>query len=130
MILISCQSLSTLSIYPEYIPLEDEHILSAEEQPLPPIVSPTAESLGYVVESDPEEDLEECTAPAGLPSPPLPPSLHPPPPVDHKDDIPESEQPRHKRFANTIEAEMRHQGIGEVGYGIRDTWIDPVEAVP
>nr|GEZ44306.1 hypothetical protein [Tanacetum cinerariifolium] len=164
-------------------PLEDEHILSAEEQPLPPIVSPTAESLGYVVESDPEEDLEEyeddktedgpvdhpmdggddgddddgdssgydaddededeedeeeeeedehlthadsavvltllplelgllsdrrllypfhqrqrCTAPAGLPSPPLPPSLHPPPPVDHKDDIPESEQPRHKRL--------------------------------
>nr|GEU52218.1 hypothetical protein [Tanacetum cinerariifolium] len=46
-------------IYPEYIPLEDEHILSAEEQPLPPVGSPTAESLGYVVESDPEEDPEE-----------------------------------------------------------------------
>nr|GEW06486.1 putative reverse transcriptase domain-containing protein [Tanacetum cinerariifolium] len=43
-------------IYPEYIPLEDEHMLSAEEQPLPPIVSPTAESPGYVAESDPEED--------------------------------------------------------------------------
>nr|GFD02727.1 hypothetical protein [Tanacetum cinerariifolium] len=26
-------------------------------------------------------------------------------------------------------AEMRHRGIGEVGYGIRDTWIDPAEAV-
>nr|GFB65879.1 hypothetical protein [Tanacetum cinerariifolium] len=25
---------------------------------------------------------------------------------------------------------MRHQGIGEVGYGIRDTWIDPAEAIP
>ncbi|GJZ38219.1 hypothetical protein Tco_0584410 [Tanacetum coccineum] len=46
-------------IYPEYIPLEDEHEFPAEEQPLPPVVSPTAESLGYVVESDPEEDLEE-----------------------------------------------------------------------
>nr|GEY43324.1 hypothetical protein [Tanacetum cinerariifolium] len=46
-------------IYPEYIPLEDEHILLAEEQPLPPVVSPTAESPGYVVESDPEEDPEE-----------------------------------------------------------------------
>nr|GFD10080.1 hypothetical protein [Tanacetum cinerariifolium] len=46
-------------IYPEYIPLEDEHILLAEEQPLPPVVSPTAESPGYVAESDPEEDLEE-----------------------------------------------------------------------
>nr|GEU96708.1 hypothetical protein [Tanacetum cinerariifolium] len=46
-------------IYPEYIPLEDEHMLPAEEQPLPPVVSPTTESPGYVVESDPEEDLEE-----------------------------------------------------------------------
>nr|GEZ90883.1 hypothetical protein [Tanacetum cinerariifolium] len=46
-------------MYPEYIPLEDEYVLSAEEQPLPPVVSPTAESPGYVVESDPEEDLEE-----------------------------------------------------------------------
>ncbi|GJU35993.1 hypothetical protein Tco_1184347 [Tanacetum coccineum] len=46
-------------IYPEYIPLEDEHEFPAEEQPLPPVVSPTAESPGYVVESDPEEDPEE-----------------------------------------------------------------------
>nr|GEZ90757.1 reverse transcriptase domain-containing protein [Tanacetum cinerariifolium] len=46
-------------IYPEYILLEDEHILLAEEQPLPPVVSPTAESPGYVAESDPEEDPEE-----------------------------------------------------------------------
>nr|GFB91336.1 hypothetical protein [Tanacetum cinerariifolium] len=48
-------------IYPEYIPLEDEHILSAEEQPLPPIVSPTAESPGYVAESDPEEYEDDET---------------------------------------------------------------------
>nr|GFB11911.1 hypothetical protein [Tanacetum cinerariifolium]GFB26180.1 hypothetical protein [Tanacetum cinerariifolium] len=40
-------------------PHKDEHVLSAEEQPLPPIVSPTAESPGYVVESDPKEDPEE-----------------------------------------------------------------------
>nr|GEZ04745.1 hypothetical protein [Tanacetum cinerariifolium] len=46
-------------IYPEYIPLEDEHILPAEEQPLPPVVSPTAESPGYVAELDPEGDPEE-----------------------------------------------------------------------
>nr|GFC59979.1 hypothetical protein [Tanacetum cinerariifolium] len=32
---------------------------SAEEQPLPPVVSPTAESPGYVVESDLKEDPEE-----------------------------------------------------------------------
>nr|GEZ12739.1 reverse transcriptase domain-containing protein [Tanacetum cinerariifolium] len=209
-------------IYPEYIPLEDEHILPTEEQPLPPIVSATAESLGYVAESDPEEDLEEyeedkaedgpvdypmdrgddenddddgnssgydaddededeeeeekhlapansavvipideltfislppeaeverllamptpspspltslsppsagerlarCTTPVALPSSLLPPFSYPPPPVDRRDDY---------GFADTVEAEMRHQGIREVGYGIRDTWIDLTEAVP
>ncbi|GKD27491.1 hypothetical protein Tco_1233705, partial [Tanacetum coccineum] len=46
-------------IYLEYIPLEDEHEFSVEEQPLPPVDSPTAESPGYVVESDLEEDPEE-----------------------------------------------------------------------
>nr|GFC38266.1 hypothetical protein [Tanacetum cinerariifolium] len=46
-------------MYPEYIPLKDEHVLPAEEQPLPPIDSPTAESSRYVAESDPEEDPEE-----------------------------------------------------------------------
>ncbi|GJX09726.1 hypothetical protein Tco_0199585 [Tanacetum coccineum] len=46
-------------IYPEYIPLEYDHKIPAEEQPLPPTDSPTAESPGYITESDPEEDLEE-----------------------------------------------------------------------
>nr|GFA92684.1 hypothetical protein [Tanacetum cinerariifolium] len=93
-----------------------------------------------------EERLARCTTPAALPSPPLPPS---------RDDILESEQPPRKRlclstlgsryevgessirvrgvdygFVDIVEAEMRHRGIREVGYGIRDTWIDPAEAVP
>ncbi|GKB94375.1 hypothetical protein Tco_0980512, partial [Tanacetum coccineum] len=46
-------------IYPEYIPLDDEHVFPAEEQPLPPVALPTAESPRYVSETDPEEDLEE-----------------------------------------------------------------------
>ncbi|GJS79009.1 hypothetical protein Tco_0728890 [Tanacetum coccineum] len=321
-------------MYPEYIPLEDEHVFSDEEQPLPPVVSPTAESPEYVTESDPEEDPEEyeddkiedspvdypidggedrddddgdsfgdeaddededaedeeevdehlapadsvvvvptvelvsppegtepvtpppstditttgaritvrlqasislppeaeverllamptpppsppislsppsagerlarCTAPsahsspppvpspllpssgcptqiqtlriastqalvdavtAALPSPPLPPlppSLYVPPPVDRRDDILESELPPRKRsclstlgpryevgesstarptggrgidygFVSTVDAEARRRGIREVGYGIRDTWVDPAEAVP
>ncbi|GJV94764.1 hypothetical protein Tco_1546341 [Tanacetum coccineum] len=318
-------------IYPEYIPLEDEHEFLAEEQPLPPVDSPTAESPGYVTESDPEEDPEEyeddetedgpvdypmdggddrddddgdssgddaeededdededddeeeeeeeylaladstiivpvdepvfppegtkpvipppstditiearitvqpqtsispppeaeverllamttssplppislsppsagerlarCMAPpahsspllpssgcptqiqtlrmtstqalidavtTALPSPPLPPlppSLYIPPPVDHRDEIPESEQPPRKRlclstlgsryevgesstarptrgrgidygFVSTVDAEERRQGIRDVGYDIRDTWVDPAEAVP
>ncbi|GJR50237.1 hypothetical protein Tco_1400758 [Tanacetum coccineum] len=94
-----------------------------------------------------------------LPSPPLPPSLYIPPPVDRRDDIPESEQPPRKRlclstlgsrydigesstarptrcrgidygFVNTVDAEERRQGIRDVGYGIRDTWVDLAEAVP
>ncbi|GJY98653.1 hypothetical protein Tco_0516083 [Tanacetum coccineum] len=313
-------------VYPEYIPLEDEHVFPAEEQPLPPVDSPTAESPGYITESDPEEDPEEyeddetedgpvdypmdggddgddddgdssgddtdddeeeeehlapadstivvptdepvsppegtepaipppstditigaritvrpqasislppeaeverllamttpspsppislsppsagerlarCTAPpahsspppvpspllpssgcptqiqtlriastqalidavtAALPSPPLPPlpsSLYISPPVDRRDDVPETELPPRKRlclstlgsryeigesstarpirgrgvdygFVSTVDAEARRQGISEVGYGIRDTWVDPAEAVP
>nr|GEU93909.1 hypothetical protein [Tanacetum cinerariifolium] len=214
-------------IFPEYIPLEDEHILLAEEQPLPldetedgPVSYPIdgrndedndgIDSSGYDADNEDEEEEEylaladsatvipidelasppegtksiippppltplplelgllsdhrlpypfhqrqKCMAPAALPSPPLPPSSYPPPPVDRRDGIPESEQPPRKRlclatlgsryevgesstrgrgvdygFANTVEAEMRHRGIREVGYGIRDTWIDPTEEVP
>nr|GEW20850.1 hypothetical protein [Tanacetum cinerariifolium] len=323
-------------MYPEYIPLEDEHVLLAEEQPLPPVDSPTAESPGYVAESDPEEDPEEyeddetkdgpvdypidegddrddddgdssrddaddedededdeeeveeehlapadsavviptvelvsppgrtepvilppfidttttgariivqlhaaislspeaeverllamsippppspltslsppsvgerlarCTAPSACPSPPpipspvlpssgcpsqiqtlrmastqalidavtaalpsqlllpLLPPLYIPPPVDRRDDVPKTEMPPRKRlclstlgsryeigesstarptgvrgidyrFVSTLDAEARRRGIGEFGYGIRDTWVDPAEAVP
>ncbi|GKC87735.1 hypothetical protein Tco_1148384 [Tanacetum coccineum] len=292
-------------VYPKYIPLEDEHVFSAEEQPLPPVDSPTTESPGYITESDPEEDPEEyeddetedgldddddeeeehlapaysaivvpvdepvfppegtepvipppstditigaritvrpqtsislppkaevkrllaMTTPSpsppillsppsegerlvrsmappahsspppaysspllpssgcptqiqtlviastqafidavtatlpSLPLLPLPPSIYIPPPVDRRDDIPESEQPPRKRlylstlgsryevgesstarptrgrgidygFFSTVDAEERRQGIRDVGYGIRDTWVDPAEAVP
>ncbi|GJY49359.1 putative reverse transcriptase domain-containing protein [Tanacetum coccineum] len=94
---------------------------------------------------------------AALPSPPLPPSLYIPPPVDRRDDIPESEQPPRKRlylstlgsryevgesstarptrgqgidygFVSMVDAEERRQGIRGVGYGIRGTWVDPAEA--
>ncbi|GJY05405.1 hypothetical protein Tco_0371345 [Tanacetum coccineum] len=45
-------------VYPEFMPPEDE-VLPAEEQPLPATLSPTTDSPGYVLESDPEEDPEE-----------------------------------------------------------------------
>ncbi|GJZ57408.1 hypothetical protein Tco_0612902 [Tanacetum coccineum] len=76
-----------------------------------------------------------------------------------RDDIPESEQPPCKRlyfstlgsryevgesstarptrgwgidyrFVSTVDAKERRQRIIDVGYGIRDTWVDPTEAVP
>ncbi|GKC10204.1 hypothetical protein Tco_1001814 [Tanacetum coccineum] len=204
-------------IYPEYIPLEDEHEFLDEEHPLPPVDSPIAESPGYVTESDLEEDPEEYEddetedgpvdypmdggddgddddddssrddandededdkdeeeeeeehlAPADstivvpVDEPVFPPEgTEPviPPPVDRRDDIPESEQPPRKSwylstlgsryevgesstarptrgrgidygFVSTVDAEERRQGIRDVGYGIRDTWVDPAEAVP
>nr|GEW54991.1 putative reverse transcriptase domain-containing protein [Tanacetum cinerariifolium] len=232
-------------IYPEYIPQEDKHILPAKEQLLPHVVSPIAESPGYVAELDPEEDPEDyeddeiedgpvdypmdegddkddddgdssrddvndkdedeeeeeehlaladsavvrptnelvsphegtkpaaisfppeaeverllamptpspsplalllspstgerlarCTTPAALPSPPLPPPLHMPPPVDRRDDIPETEMPPRQRLclstlgSSTLDAKARRRRIKEVGYGIRDTWIDLAETVP
>ncbi|GJU17846.1 hypothetical protein Tco_1145812 [Tanacetum coccineum] len=65
---------------------------------------------------------------AALPSPLLP------PPVVRRDDIPESEPTRDRGvdygFVSTVDAEARWQGISEVGYGIRDTWVNPAEAVP
>nr|GEV79096.1 putative reverse transcriptase domain-containing protein [Tanacetum cinerariifolium] len=105
------------------------------------------------------ERLARCTAPAALPSAQLPPPLHMPPPVDRRDDIPETEMPPRKRlclstlgsryevresssarpiegrwidygFVSTLDAEARQRGIGEVGYGIRDTWVDPTETIP
>ncbi|GJS84924.1 hypothetical protein Tco_0751465 [Tanacetum coccineum] len=74
-----------------------------------------------------------------------------------QDEIPESEQPPRKRlclstlgsryeigesstarptrgrgidygFVSTVDAEERRQGIRDVGYGIRDTWVDPAKA--
>ncbi|GJR34053.1 putative reverse transcriptase domain-containing protein [Tanacetum coccineum] len=104
--------------------------------------------------------IDAVTAALPPPSlPPLPPSLSIPSPVDRRDDIPESEQPPRKRlhlsticsryeigesstarpvrgqgidygFVSTVDAEERRQGIRDVGYGIRDTWVDPAEAVP
>nr|GFD21192.1 hypothetical protein [Tanacetum cinerariifolium] len=44
--------------YPEYLPPADDMLL-AEEQPLPAAVSPTAESPGYITESEPETEPEE-----------------------------------------------------------------------
>nr|GEU39104.1 putative reverse transcriptase domain-containing protein [Tanacetum cinerariifolium] len=47
-------------VYPKFMPPEDD-VLPAEEQPLPAAVSPTADSPGYILESesDREDDPEE-----------------------------------------------------------------------
>ncbi|GKC47730.1 hypothetical protein Tco_1065452 [Tanacetum coccineum] len=45
-------------VYPEFMPLEED-VLPVEEKPLNAAISPTADSPGYVPESDPEEDPEK-----------------------------------------------------------------------
>ncbi|GJU55340.1 hypothetical protein Tco_1229054 [Tanacetum coccineum] len=45
-------------VYPEFMPPENE-VLQAKEQTLPAAASPTTDSPGYVLESDPKEDSEE-----------------------------------------------------------------------
>ncbi|GJV35443.1 hypothetical protein Tco_1407920 [Tanacetum coccineum] len=45
-------------VYPEFMPPEDE-VFPVEEQPLPADVLPTADSPGYIADSDPKEDEED-----------------------------------------------------------------------
>nr|GFB70885.1 hypothetical protein [Tanacetum cinerariifolium] len=45
-------------VYPEYMPPEDDVFLT-EEQPLPVVATPTAESPGYILEFDPNGNPEE-----------------------------------------------------------------------
>nr|GFB24326.1 hypothetical protein [Tanacetum cinerariifolium] len=153
-------------IYPEYIELEDVHILPDEEQPLPPAdgsvdypidggddgddddgdssgddatdeyeddeddkeeeehlapadsaatisfppkaeverllamptPSPSPSPLTSLSQPSTGERLARCMAPAALPSQPLPSPLHMPPPVDRRDDIPETEMLPRKRL--------------------------------
>ncbi|GKE04166.1 hypothetical protein Tco_1396184, partial [Tanacetum coccineum] len=133
---------------------------------LPPVPSPLLPSSGCptqiqtlkITSTQALIDAVTATLPSP-PLPPLPPSLYIPPPIDRMDDILESEQPPHKRlylsklgsryeveesstarptrgrgidygFVSTVDAKERRQGTRDVGYGIRDTWVDPVEAVP
>nr|GEX52678.1 hypothetical protein [Tanacetum cinerariifolium] len=54
------------------------------------------------------ERLARCTAPATLPSPLLPPPLHMPPPIDRREDIPETEIPPRKRLClSTLGSRIR-----------------------
>nr|GFB78886.1 hypothetical protein [Tanacetum cinerariifolium] len=78
-----------------------ERLLAMPTPSPSPLASLSPRSVG--------ERLARCTAPAALPSPPLPPPLYMPPPVDRC---------------------ISETGVGEVGYGIRDSWVDPTETVP
>nr|GEY43855.1 putative reverse transcriptase domain-containing protein [Tanacetum cinerariifolium] len=121
--MITIRPQTSISLPPE---AEVERLLAMPTPSPSPLTSLSPPSIG--------ERLARCMALATLPSSSLPPPLYPPP-VDSRDDILESQQPPRKRLClstlgSRYEAEMRHRGIGEVGYEIRDTWIDLAEAVP
>ncbi|GJY94327.1 reverse transcriptase domain-containing protein [Tanacetum coccineum] len=89
----------------------------------------------------PEAEVERLlTMTTPSPSPPIslsPPSVEFGPPYSSRYEIGESSTARPTRgrgidygFVSTVDAEERRQGIRDVGYGIRDTWVDPAEAVP
>ncbi|GKF65153.1 hypothetical protein Tco_0191670, partial [Tanacetum coccineum] len=166
---IIVQLQASMSLLPE---TEVERLLAMPTPSPSPPISLSPPSAG--------ERLARCTAPSAHsspplvpsplllssestlplpPLPPLPPSLYIPPPVDHRNDLPESERPPRKRlclstlgsmyevgesstarptggwgidygFVSTVDAEARRQGIREVGYDIKDTWVDLAEAAP
>ncbi|GJW74683.1 hypothetical protein Tco_0134053 [Tanacetum coccineum] len=62
------------------------------------------------------------------PLPPLPVSLFIPSPVDRREGIPEAELPPRKRLCLTTPT-SRYKRAEEVGYGIRDVWVDPTKGV-
>nr|GEW35465.1 hypothetical protein [Tanacetum cinerariifolium] len=116
-----------ITIRPQtYISLPPE----AEVKRLLAMPTPSPSPLTSLSPPSAEERLARCTTTAALPSPPLPPSLYPPPPVDRRDDILESEQPPRKRLClSTLGSMYELRESSTRGYGIRDTWIDTVEAV-
>nr|GFD07945.1 hypothetical protein [Tanacetum cinerariifolium] len=78
--------------------------------------TPSPSPLASLSPASAREHLARCTALAALPSPPLPPSLHMPPPVDRRDDIPETEMPSRKMLCfSTLGSKYE---------------IDPTETVP
>nr|GEU28824.1 putative reverse transcriptase domain-containing protein [Tanacetum cinerariifolium] len=138
-------------------PAEVERLLAMPTPPSPlASLSPPSTGERMAKMASTQALIDAVTA--ALPSPPLPPPLYIPPPVDRGDDILETKMPSRKSlcfttlgsryeigesstvrltrargidygFVSTLDAEARQQGIGEVRYGIRDTWVDPAEAV-
>nr|GEZ90045.1 hypothetical protein [Tanacetum cinerariifolium] len=158
---------------PDYIPGPEEPQtppvtrMSAEVEILLAMPTPPPSPLASLSPPYVGERLAICTTPSAiidsvttaLPSPPLPPPIYVPPPVDRRNDIPKIEMPHRKRlclstpssryeiresfttrptkgqgidygFVSTLDVEVRRRGIGELGYDIRDTWVDLAEAVP
>nr|GEV84474.1 putative reverse transcriptase domain-containing protein [Tanacetum cinerariifolium] len=134
--------------YPEYIPLKDEHVLPVEDQPLPPVDSPSAESPGYFAESDPKEDPEEYEddeSEDGLVDYPMDggddgddddgDSFGDDADDEDEDEEDEEEEQSllyHHPPLTLPPLELGSLSVFKLSYPFhqRDTWVDPAEAVP
>nr|GFA32213.1 hypothetical protein [Tanacetum cinerariifolium] len=130
-VVIPTDELAAISLPPE-----------AEVERLLAIPTPSPSPLTLLSPPSAWERLARCTTPTALPSPPLPPPLHMPPPIDHMDDVPETEMPPRKRLClSTIgsryevgeSSAVRPTGGQGIDYGFvstLDAEIDPAETVP
>ncbi|GKF29894.1 hypothetical protein Tco_0096236, partial [Tanacetum coccineum] len=123
---------ASISLPPE---AEVERLLAMPTPPPSPPISLSPPSAGdRLARIASSQALVDAVTAALLlpPLPLLPPTLYIPPLVDHRDDIPKYERLPHKRsclFALGPKETTRDLSR-EVGYGIRDTWVDQAEAVP
>ncbi|GKC63736.1 reverse transcriptase domain-containing protein, partial [Tanacetum coccineum] len=154
-VVVPTVELASISLPPE---AEVERLLAMPTPPPSPLISLSPPSTLRIASTQALIDAVIAALPSP-PLPPLPTSLYIPPPIDRMDDIPESERPPCKRlclstmssryevrenstarptggqgidygFVSTVDVEERRRGIREVGYGIRDIWVDPAEADP
>ncbi|GKA17543.1 putative reverse transcriptase domain-containing protein [Tanacetum coccineum] len=89
--------------YPEFMPPED-HVFPAEEQPLPAVVSPTADSPGYYSQSRSPFPQTPSPPPPRILSPPISPT---------RIGIPESCLPPRKRPRLASPTHTHYRGRGE-----------------
>nr|GEW34156.1 hypothetical protein [Tanacetum cinerariifolium] len=113
------------------LPITPPSPLTLLSSPLPQIPSPPLPPPPSSLHLPPP-------VPTSLPLPlspllPLPASLSIPSPVDRESSMAAPRPTRgHKAdygFIGTMDAKIRRQRAEEVGYGIRDVWVDPIETV-
>ncbi|GJQ99091.1 putative reverse transcriptase domain-containing protein [Tanacetum coccineum] len=108
------------------LPIPPPSPLSPWSSPLPQIPSPPLPPPPSLLHLRPH--VPTSLPLPSSPLPPLPASLFIPPPVDRGEDIPKAELPPRKKLCLTA-LTSRRQRAKEVGYGIRDVWVDLREAV-
>ncbi|GJX30222.1 hypothetical protein Tco_0238301 [Tanacetum coccineum] len=133
----------TVRLEPPMSPSMGARIIEYVVAPTPPSpLSPWSSPLPQIPSPPLPPPLSSLHLPPPIPTslplpssplPPLPASLFIPPLVDRGESSTAAPRPAGGHgidygFIGTLDAETRRQRAKEVGYGIRDTWVDPREA--